>query len=470
MKRSWEAVETGSADTVDAVYGEARSACPVVRVSDGDGPGFWAVLGHDVLNEVVADTATFSNVVPLYPTRRPPLESDPPEHTAYRRLLAAHFSSGRTAMMEPRVREFAREMLRPLLNAGRADFARDLADPLPTRVLCHLLGIPDADWPLINDMAARLHRVGAERRDNADQRAELGAALRDYASRLIAARRHAAPRDDVIGALLAARIEDAPLTDATIAGIVMMLISAGHNTTTSLLGNAVLHLARNPGEQRRLRDAPAAIPAAIEELLRLEAPQQAMPRVATRDVELAGCPIRAGDHVLAGIRGGQPRPRRIRRAGRLPPRPASQPAFGIRKGPAPLHRRPAGPTPGPCRHRRTSRRHTGHHAGRTGRPVRLATNGSPRPPRPPRSAAGLSRPVVQVPRHADPPAKRSNFMDGRVDRDACCSVGQCSGIAPAVFRLNKGALEFDPHPGNQLRADVAEAAEMCPTQAISVGD
>jgi cytochrome P450 len=297
LKRSWQSLETGSADTVDAVYGEARSACPVVRVSDGDGPGFWAVLGHDVLNEVVADTATFSNVVPLYPTRRPPLESDPPEHTAYRRLLAAHFSSGRTAMMEPKVREFAREMLRPLLNAGQADFARDLADPLPTRVLCHLLGIPDADWPLINDMAAALHRVGAERRDNANQRAELGAALRDYASRLIAARRHAAPRDDVIGALLAARIEDAPLTDATITGIVMMLISAGHNTTTSLLGNAVLHLARNPGEQQRLRDAPAAIPAAIEELLRLEAPQQAMPRVATRDVELAGCPIREGDHV-----------------------------------------------------------------------------------------------------------------------------------------------------------------------------
>lgn len=297
LKRSWEPVETGAADTVDAVYGEARSACPVVRVSDGDGPGFWAVLGHDVLNEVVADTATFSNVVPLYPTRRPPLESDPPEHTAYRRVLAAHFSSGRTAKMEPTVREFAREMLRPLLIAGQADFAQDYADPLPTRVLCYLLGIPDADWPLINDMAARLHRVGAERRDNADQRAELGAALRDYASRLIAGRRQAAPRDDVIGALLAARIDDAPLTDATITGIVMMLISAGHNTTTSLLGNAVLHLARNPGEQQRLRDAPAAIPSAIEELLRLEAPQQAMPRVATRDVELAGCPIRAGNHV-----------------------------------------------------------------------------------------------------------------------------------------------------------------------------
>ena len=61
-------------------------------------------------------------------------------------------------------------------------------------------------------------------------------------------------------------------------------------------------------------------------------------------------------------------------------------------------------------------------------------------------------------------------MDVRVDRDACCSVGQCTAIAPAVFRLNKETLDFDPHPGNQFRADVEEAAEMCPTQAISVGD
>src|ERR1700722_20771718 len=223
LKRGWEAVESGRADSVDSVYREARSACPVVKVSDGNGPGFWAVLGHDLVTEVVADTATFSNVVPLYPTRRPPLESDPPEHTAYRRMLAAHFSPGRTALMEPAVRAFTREMLHPLITAGQADFARDLADPLPTRVLCYLLGIPDGDWPLINDMAARLHRVGAERRDNVDQRAELGAALRDYAGRLIAGRRQQAHRDDVIGALLAARIEGAPLTDATITGMVMML-------------------------------------------------------------------------------------------------------------------------------------------------------------------------------------------------------------------------------------------------------
>ena len=295
-RRMWQAVETDGA-TVDAVYGEVRSACPVVRARDGEGPGFWAVLGHDALLDVVSDTATFSNVVPLYPTRRPPLESDPPEHTAYRHVLATHFSSRRTALLEPVVREFTREMLRPLLTAGQADFAREFADPLPTRVFCHLLGIPDEDWRLINDMSARLHRIGAERRDNATKRAELGGELHDYASRLVPARRESTARDDVIGALLAARIDDAPLTDATITAIVMMLISAGHNTTTSLLGNVVLRLAADPGEQQRLRDAPRAIPAAIEECLRLESPQQAMPRIATRDTELAGCLIRAGDHV-----------------------------------------------------------------------------------------------------------------------------------------------------------------------------
>jgi cytochrome P450 len=296
-KHRWTAVQAGHADSVDAVYGETRSACPVVLVGDGDGPGFWAVLGYDVLVDVVSDTGTFSNVVPLYPTPRPPLESDPPEHSAYRRVLARHFSSGRTAQLEPVVREFVREMLSPLLTAGHADFARDFADPLPTRVLCHLLGIPDTDWRLINDLSARLHRIGAERRDSTGERAELGATLRDYASRLVAARRESVPWDDVIGALLAARVDAAPLTDATITGMVMMLISAGHNTTTSLLGNAVLRLARDAHEQQRLRDDPEAIPAAVEECLRLDAPQQAMPRIATRDIELAGCPIRAGDHV-----------------------------------------------------------------------------------------------------------------------------------------------------------------------------
>jgi cytochrome P450 len=195
------------------------------------------------------------------------------------------------------VRDFTREMLQPLLETGQGDFARELADPLPTRVLCHLLGLPDEDWGLINDMAARLHRVGAERRDNPGQRAALGGELHEYANRLIAARRQAVARDDVIGALLAARIEGGPLTDAAITGIVMMLISAGHNTTTSLLGNMVARLAADSGEQQRLRETPAAIAAAIEECLRLESPQQAMPRIATRDIELAGCPVRAGDHV-----------------------------------------------------------------------------------------------------------------------------------------------------------------------------
>jgi cytochrome P450 len=295
-KSAWRELEADAVETAGAAYAEARRQCPVVHVRDGGGPGFWAVLSHAEVVRVVGDHATFSNVVPLYPTPRPPLESDPPEHTTYRRILAGHFSTGRTAELEPVVRDYTVRMLAPLLAAGAADFARELADPLPTRVLCALLGIPDTDWARINDMAARLHRAGADRRDNVADRAGLGSELRDYTLDLVAACR-ARPRDDVIGALLTARVDGAPLSDEAVTGIVMMLISAGHNTTASLLGNLVLRLARDPAEQDRLRADPAAIPAAVEECLRVDAPQQAMPRVATRDVELAGCPIRAGDHV-----------------------------------------------------------------------------------------------------------------------------------------------------------------------------
>jgi cytochrome P450 len=295
-KHAWQDVEADAVQTASDAYTSARQSCPVVRVPDGDGPGFWAILGHAEVVRVVGDPEAFSNVVPLYPTPRPPLESDPPEHTAYRRILAGHFSAGRTAALEPVVRDFAVQMLDPLLAAGEADFVPRFTNPLPTRVLCALLGIPDADWPLINDMAARLHRTGADRRDDVQARAGLGSELRGYTLDLIAARR-GQPHDDLIGGLLVASVNGTPLTDDEVTGIVMMLISAGHNTTTSLLGNALLRLARDSAEQDRLRSDPAAIPAAVEEMLRIDAPQQAMPRVATRDVELAGCHLRAGDHV-----------------------------------------------------------------------------------------------------------------------------------------------------------------------------
>ena len=119
-------------------YAETRSKCPVARV-DGVLGGFWAVLGHDLVVETALDTARFSNVVPFFNTRRPPLECDPPEHRVYRRMLNPHFSREGLAALEGPLRRFALEMIGELVAAGGGDFAAGFSHPFPTRALCLLL-------------------------------------------------------------------------------------------------------------------------------------------------------------------------------------------------------------------------------------------------------------------------------------------------------------------------------------------
>jgi cytochrome P450 len=120
--------------------------------------------------------------------------------------------------------------------------------------------------------------------------------LRPYVEKLVASRR-LEPRDDLVAGLAAATVDGEQLSDDFVVGMVMLVITAGHNTTTSALGNSVLALARDHPLQQRLRAQPELLPAAIEEWLRLEAPQQSMRRVATRDVELGGHHIAAGERV-----------------------------------------------------------------------------------------------------------------------------------------------------------------------------
>ena len=111
-------------------YAETRSTCPVARV-DGVLGGFWAVLGHDLVVETALDTACFSNVVPFFNTRRPPLECDPPEHRVYRRMLNPHFSREGLAALEGPLRRFALEMIGELVAAGGGDFAAGFSHPFP---------------------------------------------------------------------------------------------------------------------------------------------------------------------------------------------------------------------------------------------------------------------------------------------------------------------------------------------------
>ena len=276
-------------------YAEARSRCPVARVDEILG-GFWAVLDHDLLVEATLATGTFSNVVPFFNTRRPPLECDPPEHTVYRRMLNPYFSRERMAALEEPLRRFAGEMIDELLAAGRGDFATAFSHPFPTRALCLLLAAPDDDWHLINDWSYRVDEVGGQSPPGSPERIAVGEELRPYMAALIEERRRK-PGDDVVSCLVRGDPELPALDDDMLVGIVMMFISAGHNTTTSAIGNAVLRLARDPELQSRLRDDPELVPAFAEEVVRIDAPQQAMRRIATADTELGGRQIAAGDFV-----------------------------------------------------------------------------------------------------------------------------------------------------------------------------
>jgi cytochrome P450 len=296
----WHSVEDGTATDVNVIYGDRRASCPVHHSNQLFG-GFWAVLGHDDVVDAALDTATFSNVVPLLATRRPPLESDPPEHSMFRRLMNPYFSRDRIKALEPIVRRFAMEMLDDAIARRSIDFATEITYPLPSRVLCAFLGVDDADWKLVNEWESKISAtVGPHsgREEGAEETARQAATdvLRPYVEKLVAGRR-LEPTDDLVTGLASAEVNGEPLSDDFVVGMVMLVITAGHNTTTSALGNSVLALARDHALQQRLRAQPELLPGAIEEWLRLEAPQQSMRRVATKDVELGGHHIAAGERV-----------------------------------------------------------------------------------------------------------------------------------------------------------------------------
>ena len=181
------------------------------------------------------------------------------------------------------------------------------------------------------------------------------------------------PGDDVVSCLLRGDPELPPLDDDTLVGIVMMFISAGHNTTTSAIGNAVLRLARDTQLQSRLRAHPELIPAFAEEVVRIDAPQQAMRRIAVTDTELGGRQIAAGDFVWLVFGSANLDPGAIeRRLHEARSGADAQPARRLRPRDPPVHRRAARPSRAPGGARGTARAHVVVRGRRRRDPSRLA--------------------------------------------------------------------------------------------------
>lgn len=283
-----------------AVWARLRAECPVAR---GARWGFWALTRYDDVVAASSRPADFTSsegiVVPANPVsgRRAPLHFDPPEHARYRRPLNAMLRDERIAERAPRIRELAVEHVRRFVERGGGELMFEAASPFVGLVFAEFLNVPRELAEQINAAGERFETAQAHR-ETAAAEAE-NQALYAMCRRLVAERKEAPldPERDATSALLAARVDGEPLDDELIAGSLRQLLIAAHVAPTALIGSSVLHLARDAELQDGLRADPGRLPSVVEELLRLYAPNQGFARTATRDVELRGRTIRAGERV-----------------------------------------------------------------------------------------------------------------------------------------------------------------------------
>jgi cytochrome P450 len=229
---------------------------------------------------------------------------DPPRHTQLRALIAKAFTPKSVANLEGRIGELSRQLLEPLLSRGEMDLAADYAVPLPMSVIAEMLGVPPTDrarFERWNDaiLAMSLTIPGGK---SAGAASETFRAATEEMSAYLAAQldeRRAAPRDDLLSRLVGAEVDGEKLASRDILGFFQGLLVAGSETTTNLINNAILCFLENPDQLALLRDNPALLPSAIEEVLRYRSPLQWMFRLTKKEVQLHGQTVPAGSVVLA---------------------------------------------------------------------------------------------------------------------------------------------------------------------------
>ncbi|MGJ5752089.1 cytochrome P450 [Streptomyces puniciscabiei] len=295
----------------DAVHQRMRTESPVRLVREESGFTYWLVSGYAEARQALRapglsnDPRRLGRPVDTANAYSPMANNDPPHHTRLRGLVSHGFTRRRINALAPRAEAVTGELLDALAPTGRADVIADLAFPLPVLVICELLGVPTQDRDAFRAWAARTLSTAAGPRT----REERSRRLRAYFTRLVAAKRAAvrpglAPDEqpDLLSALIVAQEQRSSLDDDELIGLAVLLLVAGHETTTNLIGNGLLTLLLHPDQLTLVRDDPALLPSAVEELLRYEgsAGQSAL-RVAVDDVVIGGTVIPRGSVVNIGL-------------------------------------------------------------------------------------------------------------------------------------------------------------------------
>jgi cytochrome P450 len=233
---------------------------------------------------------------------RPMLVMDPPDHTRVRGLVSKAFTPRRVAALEARVRKLVGELLDQALAAGpQLDVIRDLGEPLPAIVIAELLGLPPEDHRAFKQWStAVIETVPQVPLGAGKDLSEKVEVILRYLRGKIADRRRA-PGDDLISGMIEAQEERDALSDQELLATSFLLLVAGHETTTNLIGNGTLALLRNPDQLARLRAEPLLMENAVEELLRYDSPVQATVRVTTEEIELGGQRVPPNALVICGI-------------------------------------------------------------------------------------------------------------------------------------------------------------------------
>jgi cytochrome P450 len=295
-----------------ALYERGRREAPVL-MHEGLPLRVVSVFRYDDVQAILRDAQTWSNNFPLGRLQGqedlpPPsmLGTDPPEHTRLRSLVNKAFTPRIVQRLEPRMREIARELMEAAIERREVDLVEALTYPLPVVVIAEIIGIPAEDRAMFkrwSDQAiANLGLVffgGLDPERIARQR-RLFDEMRDYFIPL-AEKRARDPREDLLTGLVRAEHEGSKLTHDEMLSMLVLLLVAGNETTTTLIGNAALELLAHPEAEKRLRDDPSLLPSAVDEVLRFSSPVQFDPRRATRDVELRGVKIQQDDFVLSWL-------------------------------------------------------------------------------------------------------------------------------------------------------------------------
>ncbi|KJK42797.1 cytochrome P450 [Lentzea aerocolonigenes] len=277
-----------------------------------NGESVWLVTGHEEARAVLADPRMSSDRInsprarklispelhaKIFPPERQAgsfIFMDAPEHTRYRRLLTGQFTVRRMRDLTPRVHEIVTAQLDAMIEKGPpADLVRDFALPVPSLVICELLGVDYGDREEFQHRTSKLLSL----KTTIDEQIEVGTELRKFMLQLVRAKQRD-PGDDLLSGL----VRDTDLTEFELAGIANLLLIAGHETTANMLALGTFALLEHPGEFAKLREHPELAENAVEELLRyLSIISMGVSRHAKEDAEIGGVTIRKDETVVVSV-------------------------------------------------------------------------------------------------------------------------------------------------------------------------